>query len=29
VMEGELESVIEPLIVEQQTNQLTALNDSI
>ena len=29
VMEGELESVIEPLIVEQQTNQLTALNDSL
>jgi peptide chain release factor 1 len=28
VMEGDLESIIEPLIVEQQTNQLTELNDS-
>ncbi len=29
VMEGDLESVIEPLIVEQQTNQLTELNDAL
>ncbi|SMN00037.1 Peptide chain release factor 1 [uncultured Candidatus Thioglobus sp.] len=29
VMEGDLKSVIEPLIVEQQTNQLTELNDSL
>ena len=29
VMEGDLESVIEPLIVEQQTNQLTELNESL
>jgi peptide chain release factor 1 len=28
VMDGDLESIIEPLIVEQQTNQLTELNDS-
>ena len=29
VMEGDLESIIEPLIVEQQTNQLTELNDAL
>ncbi|HIC40644.1 MAG TPA: peptide chain release factor 1 [Piscirickettsiaceae bacterium] len=29
IMEGDLESIIEPLIVEQQTNQLTELNDSL
>ncbi len=29
VMEGDLESIIEPLIVEQQTNQLTELNDTL
>ncbi len=29
IMEGDLESVIEPLIVEQQTNQLTELNDAL
>ncbi|MBT7498073.1 MAG: peptide chain release factor 1 [Candidatus Thioglobus sp.] len=29
VMEGDLEAIIEPLIVEQQTNQLTELNDSL
>jgi peptide chain release factor 1 len=29
VMEGDLESVIEPLIVEQQTNQLSELNDAL
>ena len=28
-MEGDLEAIIEPLIVEQQTNQLTELNDSL
>ncbi len=28
VMSGDLDSIIEPLIVEQQTNQLTELNDS-
>lgn len=28
VMEGELDAVIEPLIVEQQTNQLMALSDN-
>jgi peptide chain release factor 1 len=27
IMEGDLNSIIEPLIVEQQTNQLTELND--
>ena len=29
VMEGDLESVIELLIVEQQTNQLSELNDAL
>ena len=29
VMEGELEAIIDPLVIEQQTNQLTALNDSL
>jgi len=29
VMEGDLESIIDPLIVEQQTNQLTELNDAL
>jgi len=29
IMEGDLESIIEPLVVEQQTNQLTELNDSL
>jgi peptide chain release factor 1 len=29
IMEGDLESIIEPLIVEQQTNQLTDLNDAL
>ncbi|VVH65826.1 Peptide chain release factor 1 [uncultured Gammaproteobacteria bacterium] len=29
IMEGDLESVIEPLIVEQQTNQLSELNDAL
>jgi len=29
IMEGDLESIIEPLIVEQQTNQLTELNDTL
>ena len=29
VMEGELESIIDPLIIEQQTNQLTELNASL
>ncbi|SMN14472.1 Peptide chain release factor 1 [uncultured Candidatus Thioglobus sp.] len=29
VMEGDLESVIEPLIVEQQTSQLSELNDTL
>ncbi len=29
IMEGDLESIIEPLIVEQQTNQLTKLNDTL
>ena len=28
-MEGDLESIIEPLIVEQQTNQLSELNDDL
>jgi len=28
-MEGELESIIDPLIIEQQTNQLTELNASL
>ncbi len=28
VMEGELEAIIDPLVIEQQTNQLTALNES-
>ena len=27
VMEGELEAIIDPLVIEQQTNQLTALNE--
>ena len=29
VMEGELEAIIDPLVIEQQTNQLTALNESL
>ena len=29
VMEGYLEAIIDPLVIEQQTNQLTALNDSL
>ena len=29
IMEGDLESIIEPLIVEQQTSQLTDLNDTL
>ncbi len=29
IMEGDLESIIEPLIVEQQTNQLSELNDDL
>jgi peptide chain release factor 1 len=29
VMEGELESIIDPLIIEQQTNQLTELNATL
>ena len=29
IMEGDLESIIEPLIVEQQTNQLSELNDAL
>ena len=29
VMEGELESIIDPLILEQQTNQLTELNATL
>lgn len=29
IMEGDLESIIEPLVVEQQTNQLTELNDAL
>ena len=29
VMEGDLEAIIDPLVIEQQTNQLTALNDSL
>ena len=29
VMEGDLEAVIKPLIIEQQTNQLSALNDAL
>lgn len=29
IIEGDLESIIEPLIVEQQTNQLTELNDAL
>ena len=28
VMEGDLEAIIDPLVIEQQTNQLTALNES-
>jgi peptide chain release factor 1 len=28
-MEGDLEAIIEPLVVEQQTNQLTELNDTL
>ena len=27
-MEGDLDSIIEPLIVEQQTTQLTELNET-
>lgn len=29
IMEGDLESIIEPLIVEQQTSQLSELNDAL
>ena len=29
VMEGDLEEIIDPLVIEQQTNQLTALNESL
>jgi len=29
VMEGELEAIIDPLVIEQQTNHLTALNESL
>jgi peptide chain release factor 1 len=29
IMEGDLEAIIEPLVVEQQTNQLTELNDTL
>ncbi|HIG88647.1 peptide chain release factor 1 [Candidatus Thioglobus sp.] len=29
VMEGDLNAIIEPLVVEQQTNQLTELNDGL
>ena len=29
IMEGDLESIIEPLIVEQQTDQMIELNDTI
>ncbi|CAC9588963.1 Peptide chain release factor 1 [uncultured Gammaproteobacteria bacterium] len=29
IMEGDLEAIIEPLVVEQQTNQLTELNDAL
>jgi peptide chain release factor 1 len=29
ILEGDLESVIEPLIVEQQTSQLSELNDAL
>lgn len=29
VMEGELDAIIDPLVIEQQTNQLTALNESL
>ncbi|MBT5499302.1 MAG: peptide chain release factor 1, partial [Thiotrichales bacterium] len=29
VMEGELESIIDPLTIEQQTNQLTELNETL
>jgi len=29
IMEGDLESIIEPLIIEQQTSQLTDLNDTL
>jgi len=29
VMEGELEAIIDPLVIEQQTNQLAALNESL
>jgi protein subunit release factor A len=28
-MEGDLDSIIDPLIVEQQTNQMIELNDSL
>jgi len=28
-MEGDLESIIDPLIVEQQTNQMIELNDTL
>ena len=29
VMEGDLDAIIDPLLIEHQTNQLTALNDSL
>lgn len=29
IMEGDLESIIDPLVIEQQTNQLTELNDTL
>jgi peptide chain release factor 1 len=29
IMEGDLESIIDPLIVEQQTNQMIELNDTL
>ena len=29
VMEGDLESIIDPLVIEQQTNQLTDLNETL
>ena len=29
VMEGDLEAIIDPLVIEQQNNQLTALNESL
>jgi len=29
IMEGDLESIIDPLIVEQQTNLMIELNDTL